>query len=667
MSSSHVSQQSEPLISAKTSLPELTLKVFVLSILLAAVMSAANAYLALKIGQTISASIPASVLAIAILRLFKNSNVLESNLIQTAASAGEGVASAIAFVLPAMIFIHAWHGFNYWQTVAVTSFGGLLGVFFSIPLRRVMLGMPALRFPEGTAVGNVLRVTSVSRDKTHIKRLIQGTSIGALMAFAQDGIQIFSDSIGYWFKSGKAVFGAALGFSPALFAAGYIVGIEVGLSLFTGFVIGWVFVLPALAVHFGIPDGATLFDSVMTIWSQKLRFVGVGLMLVGGVWTLIRLIGPVIEGVKLSFVSLNSVAGKANLPRTERDIPIAWAFLGVLLCALLLYMFLFHVAYFEHLQELYSGSFLLWAIFATVLFVLIIGFFLATICAYFTGLVGSSNNPLSGILILSILILGGLYFFIFKQSDNGKVAALMVIVTTVVATCASISNENLQDLKAGQMVGATPWKQQFVLALGVIVSAFIIGPVLELLYQAYGIGGDFPRAGMDPAQMLAAPQAGLMASVINGVRSGNMPWDMITIGGIIAVIIIIADEILRRKNHRLPALAVGLGVYLPPSIILPTVVGGVVKFLVMRSSSKATTERQLEKADNARQHGLLTACGLVAGAALMGVFLAIPFVIMGSANALAILPHQFAPLTQILGLLSFAWLAIWVYKISRYK
>ncbi|MCX7124579.1 MAG: oligopeptide transporter, OPT family, partial [Gammaproteobacteria bacterium] len=306
MAKAPVLQDQEPLIPASMKLPELTFKVIILSIILAAIMSAANAYLALKIGMTISASIPASVLAIGILRFFKNSNVLESNLIQTAASAGEGVAAAIAFILPAMIFIHAWRGFDYWETAGVTVFGGLLGVFFSIPLRRVMLNMPTLRFPEGTAVGNVLRVTTENRaGNSHMKRLIQGTSIGALMIFFQTGIQVFSDGIRYWFTAGKSVFGAALGFSPALFAAGYIVGIEVGVSLFTGFVIGWVVVLPIFCAHYGLPQGKDIkdiHDAVMTIWSKQLRFVGVGVMLVGGVWTLIRLIKPVVEGIKLSFV-----------------------------------------------------------------------------------------------------------------------------------------------------------------------------------------------------------------------------------------------------------------------------------------------------------------------------------------------------------------------------
>ena len=661
-------QNQEPLIPASTRLPEITLKVIILSVILAALMSAANAYLALKIGQTISASIPASVLAIAVLRLFKNSNVLESNLIQTAASAGEGVAAAIAFVLPAMIFIHAWAGFDYWETVAVTAFGGLLGVFFSIPLRRVMLNMPTLRFPEGTAVGNVLRVTTANvKGNTHMKRLVQGISIGGLMSFAQSGIQIFSDSIHYWFKAGKAVFGAALGFSPALFAAGYIVGIEVGASLFTGFVLGWVIVLPMLAMHYGLPSGKSVYDSVMTIWSTQLRFVGVGVMLVGGVWTLIRLIKPVIEGIKLSFVSLHGVGGKERLVRTERDIPIMWAFFGVIVCLLLLYMTILHFAYVETLYRTYSHMFLLWAGFITIIYLLVVGFFISTICAYFTGLVGSSNNPLSGLIILAILILGAIYFFVFGHHGDGKVAAVMVLVTTVVATSASISNENLQDLKAGQMVGATPWKQQFVLGLGVVVSAFVIGPVLELLFNAYGMGGVFPHSGMDPSQMLTAPQAGLMASVIKGIRTQDLPWTMIIIGAVIAVLVIIADEILRRRHRRLPALAVGLGIYLPPSIILPTVVGGLVKFFAMRSNRHAKTEAQKAKTLDSEQNGLLLACGLVAGAALMGVVLAIPFVIMGSSNALSIMPDSLSGLAHGLGLISFLMLAIWVYKITRFK
>lgn len=663
------SVQDEPLVPASVQLPEFTFKVIFLSILLAAVMSAANAYLALKIGQTISASIPASVLAIGILRLFRHSNVLESNLIQTAASAGEGVAAAICFVLPAMIFIHAWKGFNYWQTVGITAFGGLIGVFFSIPLRRVMLSMPTLTFPEGTAVGNVLRVTSIAKKGSgHMKRLIQGISIGGLMGFAQSGIQVFASSIGYWTRIGSSVVGAGLGFSPAIFAAGYIVGIEVGISLFTGFVLGWLVILPAVSSYFGVPHDQSVYDSAMDLWSTHLRFVGVGVMLVGGVWTLLRLLKPVYEGIKLSFTTLKHAAdSQSGLPRTERDIPLVWAFLGVMICALLLFLLLLHFAHVENLFAHYDTAHVLWGVFVTLLYVLVIGFFLATICAYFTGLVGSSNNPLSGILILALLILGGLYFFVFSHHGDGKVAAMMVLVATAVATCAAISNENLQDLKAGKMVGSTPWKQQLILALGVVVSAFVIGPVLELLFQAYGMGGVFPHKGMDPSQMLAAPQAGLMASVIQGIRAEKLHWAMINLGAVLSVLIIIVDELLRLKGRRLPALAVGLGVYLPPSIILPTVVGGVVKYFVTRSGRQAKTKKEKIRAEDCAQNGILLACGLVAGAALMGVFLAVPFVMAGSSNALSIMPDGWDELARLLGFLSFLGMAYWTYKISRYQ
>ncbi|OGT51271.1 MAG: oligopeptide transporter, OPT family [Gammaproteobacteria bacterium RIFCSPHIGHO2_12_FULL_42_13] len=671
MSTIHNRHHADPLIPARTRLPEFTFKVIVFSILLAAIMSAANAYLALKVGQTISASIPASVLAIGILRFFKNSNVLESNLIQTSASAGEGVAAAIAFVLPAMIFIHAWNGFDYWQTAAITAIGGLLGVFFSIPLRRVMLNMRSLRFPEGTAVGNVLCITSQSRGGTHIKQLLQGIIVGGLLEFSQTGIQVFSSTVDYWFRAGKSVFGISLGFSPAVFAAGYIVGIEVGISLFVGFVLGWVMILPWLAAQYGLPNADTILDSVMEIWTSQLRFVGVGVMLVGGIWTLIRLIKPVIDGVKVSFVSFSKAGGRGSLPRTERDIPIVWAFLGVLLCILFSYWFISHTVFANNLHAVFSEAYLLGAMFFTAIYILIVGFFLATICAYFTGLVGSSNNPLSGILILSVLLLGLVYFFVFPsgQHDLGKgnIAALMVMVIATIATCASISNENLQDLKAGQMVGATPWKQQVILGLGVVVSAFVIGPVLDLLYQAYGMGGVFPHPNMDPTEMLAAPQAGLIASVITGIRAEQMPWKMIIIGAVISLFIIAIDEIVRRRGHRMPVLAVGLGIYLPPSVILTTVVGGVVKYLVTRTERRAITDADLVVAEERQQSGILMACGLVAGAALMGVALAVPFALMGTADGLALMSHRHPAITVPLGLLSFGAMAVWVYKSSRFK
>ena len=656
----------EPLIPAKTKLPELTLKVFIFSILLAVILAAADAYLALKIGSTIAASIPASVLAIGLLRFFKRSNVLESNIIQTAASAGEGIAAAVAFVLPGMILLGVWKGFPYWETASIIVVGGLLGVLFSVPLRRVMLSMPALRFPEGTAIGNVLRTST--QKGAHLKMLVQGSAVGGLVGFVQTGFHIVSDNVQLWFTTGKTVFGFALGFSPAPLAAGYIIGIEVGVSLFVGFILGWVIVLPILGLTYGVPDANSTYDAVMSIWSKNLRFVGVGTMLVGGVWTLLTLIKPIIKGLKLSFRSLKTAEGlPTQIPRTERDIPMIWVFSGTILLSLLLYMLVMHFVIDARIIN--GDSFIMFIVLCTVVYLLVIGFLLATICAYFTGLVGSTNNPLSGILILSVLILGLIYWLLFDlggSTQTGNVAALMIIVITIVACIAAISNENLQDLKAGQMVGATPWKQQLMLGVGVIASALVVGPVLELLFNAYGMAGVFPRSGMDPSQMLPAPQAGLITAVVQGIREHHLNWNMIYIGAGLGVGIILVDEVVKRKKgYRLPSLAVGLGIYLPPSIILPISLGGFVNYLVKRQSKNSRSKKQAEIEHEKQQRGILLACGLVAGSALMGVVLAIPFVIMGTSDALAVVGKGFKPFAEILGVFSTVFLCYWLYAVTK--
>lgn len=652
----NLSEPEEPLIPANTSLPELTLKVIIFSVLLAAILAASNAYLGLKIGSTVSASIPASVLALGILRFFRRSNVLESNIIQTSASAGEGVAAAAAFVLPAMLILHIWQGFPYWKTVGIISIGSIFGVLFSVPLRRVLLQMPGLRFPEGTAIGNVLKAST--KKGISLKLLTQGGIVGALVSLAEGGFKIISEGIELWFAAGPTVLGVGLGFSPAVLAAGFIIGIQIGVTLLVGLVFGWLIVLPILGYYYGVPhDGTPMLDVAMRLWSTKLRYVGVGTMLVGGVWTLIGLIKPIFRGIKLSFQKLKLGEGEERkIPRTERDVPFYWVAIGSGIMSIFLYLLIFD--FMLELNFGYSTSYLLFLSLLVVLFILIIGFLIATIIGYFAGLIGTTNNPLSGMLIVALLLFGIITFLLpgNGSAHANKVASLLIIVITFIAAIGAIANENMQDLKAGQMVGATPWKQQFVLVIGSLVSALVIAPILEVLYQAYGMGGVFPRPDMNPAQMLAAPQANLLAALAQGISGHQgLPWNMVLIGGIFAVLVIIVDEYLKTKNQRLPALGVGLGIYLPTPVILPIVVGSFVNYLVKRKLKGAQNE----------ESGILLACGLVAGSALMGVLLAIPFVVFGSTDVLRIVPKGFAPIADLLGLVVIGKLCYWMYHVSK--
>ncbi len=661
---SDLNQDVKPYVPASESLPELTIKVIFLSIVLACVLAGANCYLALKVGTTISASIPASVISIGILRFFKRSNILESTMVQTAASAGEGVAAAVSFVLPAMILLHYWQHFPYWETLMITMLGGILGVLFSVPLRRVLLNIPTLKFPEGTAIGKVL--TACAEGGGDLGALCWGALVGGLVSFCQAGLQIFTDSLQLWFRIGQVFTGIGIGYNPALVAAGYIIGIEVGLSLLAGVVIGWMVVLPVLFLHFGLASVDTSRDAyslVMDMWSSHLRFVGVGVMFVGGIWTLLRMIKPLLDGWQ-SPIKSKSLSSSNARPRTDRDIPGVWIVMGILLVAVAIYYFMW-----TQIKSLDLGISVLGThgfILLVIGLILAIGFALSTVCGYFTGMVGSTNNPLSGVLIIAVALIGAI-FLLFKLLPPHlhhilHLLGVLIVITAMIATAASISNENIQDLKAGQIMGATPWKQQLVLILGVVCSSFTIAPVLDLLFQAYGMAGIYPRSGMDPSQMLPAPQASLLASVAQGILTGNLEWAMVILGVSIAVILIGVDEWLKPKGYRLPVLAVGLGIYLPTDVMTPVIIGTFVSYLVNRSMRKRHDVVSLHEYQH--QNGLLLACGLVAGAALMGVILAIPFVLMGSSNALAVMPHSLHQVATILGFLSLLAICRWLYRTS---
>ncbi len=644
---------------------EITLKAVLLAIVITAVLGAANAYLALKLGQTISASIPAAIIAMGALRFFRKHNVLENNIVQTAASAGEGVACAIAFVLPALLITGYWRYFHYWETMLITLIGGMLGVLFSIPLRRIMLNYPTLRFPEGTAIGNILKASSTGQAK--MKYLVRGGLAGGCIGLFQTGFKLLADYLPLWkLNGGNVLYGMSFGFSPALIAAGFIVGLQACISILVGIVLAWVIGIPIYSHIYGVSHSGSLYDMALALRADHIRYVGVGTMLMGGLWTLVNLIKPIISSLSASFSTFQEMRHqnrRDKLPRVERDIPIRVVLFGSLFLAICAFFAFMH--FFNDSQLPLSNSLKYSISGFSVIYLFVIGFLLASVCAYLVGLVGVTNNPLSGLLLGSVLLTSLILLPVFSHMIHTNpasikaVISIVIIITTVVATTTIISGENLQDLKAGQMVGATPWKQQIMLMIGVIVAAIVVGPVLELLFNAYGISGIFPHAGMNHAQMLSAPQAGLMSAVAQGVLGHSLPWNDISVGIGIAIAAIFVDEFLKKRDARLPILAIGIGIYLPPEITTAVVLGGIINYIC-----KKTLQKRNQDVDAGFEQGNLLACGLVAGAALMGIILAVPFILKGSSDALRLVSESFAPAAAILGLIVTAALCVWLYHTA---
>jgi putative OPT family oligopeptide transporter len=662
-----------PLISATQSLPEITFRVIVLGTFLTIILAAANAYLGLKVGQTVSASIPAAIISMSILRFFRNSNVLENNMVQTMASVGEALIAGVAYILPALIILHAWQNFYYWQTVIISLLGGTLGVLFTIPLRRALLIDKTLRYPEGVAISNVLKA-SAATDASDMKSLMYGGIVGSLISLFQTGFQVLTDTFNFWIKTSATVFGFSLGLSPALIAAGYIVGINVAISFLVGITLGWLIGIPVIAAVIGMPDLANGNDVVMALYHSHLRFAGVGTMLVGSLWCLLTLIKPISQSIRASFTSLRlaKLSGDRSVIRTERDIPINYVMWACIL--MLVPIFILLINYIIPDTSTISHQFRVLVCAFSAFYILIGGFIFCSISAYFAGLIGSSNTPVSGLLVCALLILclSILAFFNLLNGIQGNELFGVILAVgscVIISVGVSISNDTMQDLKVGQILGSTPWKQQVMLVLGVAVSSFVVPPILDLLYNAYGIGGVFPRTGMDPAQMLSAPQAGLMATVAQGAYTHNLQWTMIAIGAVIAVFCIIIDEFLRTKGTRLPVLAVGLAIYLPMSTTVPVVIGGFLSYFIQRNILRRyntlngnTAETNDKKIFAHRHRGLLLACGIVAGASIMGVIIAIPFAIKQSSDALRIMPLQYMPMAGILSILVTIILCVWIYR-----
>jgi len=676
-----------PYIPATTTLPEITVKAVVLGALLSAVLAAANAYLGLKVGLTVSASIPAAVLSMAILRLFKESNILENNIVQTAASAGESLAAGVIFTFPALLLMGYWSGFEFLPMLSLAGIGGVLGVLFTIPLRRALVIEAKLQFPEGVATGEVLKAGAEGGGGA--KLIAVAGLAGAAFKLGQTGLKLVAGAVSGSVTAGRSIFGMGSDLGVALLAVGYIVGLNIAILVFAGGLISWLFGIPIfMAVTpdealqtlttvmekqngVDVPRIAEGYEAANIIWSAKIRYLGVGAMATGGLWALVSLVGPIRDGVKSSLAAVRQARSGAagSVLRTERDTPITLVFWGTLLLAIP--MFLAFLLVIDQ-DKLGIGDGIYGATIAFgVVFALVAGFLFASVAGYMAGLVGSSNNPISGvtiatILTISLILLGLLGGDIDFQADDVKAkiaAAVAILVGAVVCCAAAIAGDNMQDLKAGQIVGATPFKQQIMQVVGVLAAAVVIAPVLQLLFQAYGLGTVFPREGMNASEALTAPQASLMQAVSEGVLQRNLPWGIIGIGAVIAVGLIVIDKVqqARGSSFRVPVLAVAVGIYLPLELSVPIFIGGVIAHFASRAVRSASDDDK----GKASRRGLLFASGLITGEALVGVALAIPFAVWKKTDILAIpLPEGIAFLPTLVGVVGFAGFCYWQYSVA---
>ncbi|CCJ56660.1 putative membrane protein, partial [Bordetella bronchiseptica 253] len=660
-------------------LPELTLRGVLLGALITVIFTASNVFLGLKVGLTFSSAIPAAVISMSVLRMFRDANILENNMVQTQASAA-GTLSAIIFILPALVMMGHWHGFPFWQTLAICAAGGMLGVMFTIPLRHIMVVQSDLPYPEGVAAAEILRVGSAEAPDTAPGRrgasgmgdILAGGGVAALVSLATGGLRVLGDSFSWWGQLGAAVFRLPMGFSLALLGAGYLIGIVAGMAMLVGLLIAWLVAVPVLTATTPIPDGQSISAFANGLWASQVRFIGAGVIGVGAIWTLATLFMPMVRGVRASFAAFgrSGEAAYGSAPRTERDLPSRWISLITLaLVAVLVAVF----AVFLQPAMLSPGA--RWGLVAyAVAFAIVFGFLVAAACGYMAGLIGSSTSPISGVGIVAIVLVSLLMLAI--QRGDGLLAtpqglqmgiALAIFTTSAVVAVASISNDNLQDLKTGWLVGATPWRQQVALLIGCVVGAAVISPVLELLYNAYGFGDALPRPGMDPAQALAAPQATLMLAIAQGIFTHQLNWTMILIGMGVGVALIVIDQMLRRtcRVARLPVLAVGIGIYLPPSASAPIVVGAMLAWLLegaLRRRAAAAGQAYERYAEGPNRRGVLVASGLIVGESLVGVLLAAVIGATGDEAPLAVVGAGFGPTAEWLGFVVFAAVAVWIYR-----
>jgi putative OPT family oligopeptide transporter len=638
------------------SIKELTVRGVILGALITVVFTAANVYLGLKIGLTFATSIPAAVISMAVLKAFRDSTIQENNIVQTIASAA-GTLSAIIFVLPGLIMVGWWTGFPYWLSVAVIGIGGILGVMYSVPLRRALVTGTPLPYPEGVAAAEVLKVGAGVGGAEENRRgllMIVWSAVVAAGYTLLAALGIVAGAAAKSFRLGSGATQVSTSFSLALIGVGHLVGLAVGAAMFVGLIIGWAFLVPHYTSLAAIPLGTSLDDFVGDVFVNKVRFIGAGTIGVAAIWTLLRIIGPIVSGIRGAILANRErKAGRGeSLPITERDIPIGIVTATILVSMIPIGLLLYAFASTNPIAANPTATIVL-----SIIYILIAGVVIAAVCGYMAGLIGASNSPISGVGILAVLGIALILAFLFPHASGDAARSLVafaLFVTAIVFGVATISNNNLQDLKTGQLVEATPWRQQVALILGVIFGSVVIPPILDLLNTAFGFQGA-PGATVTS---LAAPQAQLISALAQGVLGGNLDWTLIGWGAVIGIGAVIVDEGLRlTKRGALPPLAVGMGIYLPMALTLLIPIGSVLGHLYDKWAARSPSP------EFAQRMGVLLATGLIVGESLFGVIFAGIVAATGSDAPLAIV-HDFGWAVP-LGIIVFAAAALGLYAWTR--
>ncbi len=635
---------------------ELTLRGLILGVLITTLFTAANVYLGLKVGLTFASSIPAAVISMAVLSAVKDSSILENNIVQTVASAA-GTLSAIIFVLPGLVIVGWWTGFPFWESFLICLSGGTLGVLFTIPLRRALVTTSDLPYPEGVAAAEVLKVGSGTRGETKDEtgEAREGLVAVILGAIASAGLAIITatqialgELSGYFPVGASASTGYDFAWSLALLGAGHLVGLSVGMAMLTGLIISWAIAVPILTSMTPAAAGVSLAANTAHIWSTQVRFIGAGAIGISAIYTLARLAKPVLAGLVSTLAASKATTTGDD---SDRDLSPAWILLIAALCAVITG----YLAYtFAHSTVL-AGHAVVLTIFA-IPFVIVAGFIIAGICGYMAGLIGASNSPISGVGILSIVLCASILVAVIHPAAPSQAAlvAFSLFITAIVFACATISNDNLQDLKTGQLVGASPMRQQIALIVGVAAGASVIPFVLNLLAKAYGFAGA-ANVGVLAPNPLPAPQATLISALAKGVIGGNLNWTMIGVGALVGVALIVLDETLGVMHKlRIPPLAVGIGIYLPMSATFAVVIGAILSWWYDRRV------RTMPDPQRAERLGTLVASGLIVGESVWGVINAGLIVGLSKDAPIALVPAAFAA-APWLGVILFVAIIVWLY------